>query len=87
VFSFDKLPSSVKHVIIAFASAFGYELINAVNSAGGVTGLHWWTVLTNAINAGAVSAAGIAVVFWLTPITHEYGVGGPHSHKDVPPSA
>lgn len=72
-FSFDKLPSIVQHIVIAFAGAAGFVIVDAISKAGGVIGLNWGHVLISALNAGSVSAAGIAGLLWITPLTHQYG--------------
>lgn len=71
---FDKLSPAVQHIVVAFAGAFGFVVVDSIIKANGVTGIDWAHKLVDAFNAGAVSAAGVVMLFWITPITHQYGL-------------
>jgi hypothetical protein len=72
---FDKLPTIVQHIIDGFIASAAYVLLDAVLTAKGVTGIDWKHTLTLAVNAGAVGAASLASVLWLTPFSRKYGIG------------
>lgn len=74
-FSFDSLNPTVKHVVVGFISGFASVVVNAVVASHGITGVKWASVSIDAVNAGALGAVSIASLMWLTPLTHEYGVG------------
>jgi hypothetical protein len=71
---FDKLPAVAQHVVVAFLGAFGFAIVDAITKAGGVTGIDWAHKLIDAFNAGAVAAGGVVMLFWITPLTRQYGL-------------
>lgn len=72
---FDKLPPLAQHIIDGFIASVAYVVLDAILAAKGVTGIDWKTTLLNALNGGAVGAASLASVLWLTPFSRKYGVG------------
>jgi len=69
------LPAPVRHVAGAFIGAFFGFLALAVVTSGGVTSIDWLPTLRDALDNAAVSAVGILLTFYLTPLTKSYGVG------------
>jgi len=71
----DKLLPAARHAIIVFCAAAAQTVIAAIIDAQGVTGLDYATVASNTINAAAVATALAMGALYLTPLTHQYGIG------------
>ena len=70
----DRLPAWARHLVIIYGATFGLFVVQAVIAAGGVWPFPWIATLQGAVNAGAVSAAAVAVL-WLSSLTRQYGAG------------
>lgn len=71
----DKLPASVRHLIIVFGASFGGRIVSAIVDAQGVTGVAWLDTLKAALNVASLAAATAIAALYLTPLTRQYGVG------------
>lgn len=71
----DRIPAAYEHAVILFLAVFGYTICAAVISAGRASVL-WesWAVWSSALDAAAVTAAGLLILTFTT-LTRRYGVG------------
>lgn len=70
----DRLPTFVRDFLVAFAATALGLVLQAVVSAGGVTGVDWTDAGLAALNAGAVAAAAVGILA-VTKLTQAYGRG------------
>ena len=70
----DKLPASVRHILLMFSAAFGGTVLKAIIVAQGVTEVVWGSVLTSALNTSVVGSATLALALYITPLTKQYGL-------------
>lgn len=70
----DKLPAQVRHLILIIGATFLGVIVKAIITAQGVTGVHWGSVSTLALNTAVVTGVTSFVALYLTPVTKQYGL-------------
>ena len=78
----DRLPTWLRDFLVAFVATSLGLVLQAVVSAGGVTGVDWPDAALAALNAGAVAAAAVGLLA-VTRLTRAYGRGSDAGHADV----
>ena len=69
----DKLPAPVRHLLLIVGATFLGVIAKAILDAKGVTGVHWATTATLALNSAIVTGVTAFMVLYLTPITKQWG--------------
>lgn len=71
----DRIPAAYEHAAILFLAVFGYTVCAAILAAHRASVL-WesWAVWQSALDAAAVTAAGMLLLTFTT-LTRRYGVG------------
>lgn len=69
----DKLPVPLRHLLLIIGATFLGVIAKAILAAQGVTGVHWATTATLALNTAVVTGVTAFMVLYLTPITKQWG--------------
>lgn len=69
----DKLPVPLRHLLLIVGATFLGVIAKAILAAQGVTGVHWATTATLALNTAVVTGVTAFMVLYLTPITKQWG--------------
>ena len=73
----DKLPASVRHLLLIVGAVFLGVIAKAILDAQGVTTVHWSATLTLALNSAIVTGVTAFMVLYLSPITKQWGAFAP----------
>ena len=73
----DKLPASVRHLILIIGATFLGVIAKAILAAQGVTGVHWGSTAGLALNTSVVTGVTAFMVLYLTPLTKQWGAFSP----------
>ena len=73
----DKLPASVRHLLLIIGATFLGVIAKAILDAKGVTGVHWASTATLALNYAIVTGVTAFMVLYLSPITRQWGAFAP----------
>ena len=76
----DKLPASVRHLILIIGATFLGVIAKAILAAQGVTGVHWAATASLALNTAVVTGVTAFMVLYLTPLTKQWGAFSPADH-------